>query len=624
MPKRRSIRDQPTSILRQSLTQKNTRSMAPPLQNDSIPCTKASMTIIGLLQHRADERAPTLNEGLFGLQSFRSNEDPQDQIIDVLLEGNAPDAFECFAHRMQSHEALHRVTDHFCSARLRLQDVEPLLHEPALRRMHIKKPCELHLDHVHPLIGLRPTSTIPRVVPETGKGVAIGIIDSGFDLTHPMFRDPRNRLRVQGLWDQRSQRQYSQNDLERELRAGNQPGRDDHGHGTHVASLAAGSLFKGLEGIAPHATFILVKSDFRNIETAAQWIFQTAGETPCVLNLSMGHHWGPHDGTTAQERAISQLTGPGKLIVVSAGNEREDRLHLCHTFFSDQIEFVPFTVFVQSDGTISVVLTAWHHHDDRFELELTDPSGQRYPLPPRNHPEVTWGDPVFRVMGSQKDYPFHDLVQFELTLNIGVSRVAPSLFRGWQVKIHCVDARHGRLDLWFHKRGAAQFESHHLVEEACTVSIPSTSAEVLSVASYVSKTKWRADQGPCNDYRAVIGRISSFSNHGPTRDGRNKPDLCAPGQYLTAALGSGSGLSLNRARALTASRLLTSEGTSMAAPIVSGVVALALQRRPGLTMQQLQAALPQGCHPLGTTMPSLWDPAAGYGLIDIPALMNLL
>jgi subtilisin family serine protease len=185
---------------------------------------------------------------------------------------------------------------------------------PQVRRVQSKKMAQPHLDLALPDIGLRADQGGARPVDEDGSDVLIGIVDSGFDLSHPMFRDSAGRLRVEGLLDQTQQpaQEFTTQQLEQAWADGNGPGRDDDGHGTHVASIAAGSRFGAQEGVAPGARLLLVKTNFRDTDSAVSWVFRKAGPRPCVVNLSLGHHFGAHDGTDVEERLHSSSPAPAR------------------------------------------------------------------------------------------------------------------------------------------------------------------------------------------------------------------------------------------------------------------------------------------------------------------------
>jgi len=97
---------------------------------------------------------------------------------------------------------------------------------------------------------------------------------------------------------------------------------DPIGHGTHVAGIAAGAHV--LPGIAPEASIVMVRSrNFTRLADAVRFIFNTADvyDRPAVVNLSVGGHYGPHDGRTALEDYLENALGPGRLMVAAAGND---------------------------------------------------------------------------------------------------------------------------------------------------------------------------------------------------------------------------------------------------------------------------------------------------------------
>src|SRR6185503_21178004 len=55
---------------------------------------------------------------------------------------------------------------------------------------------------------------------------------------------------------------------------------------------------------------------------ALDFVFQTAGDRPCVVNMSVGAHGGPHDGSTLVEQGIDRAIWlkSGRAVVNSVGN----------------------------------------------------------------------------------------------------------------------------------------------------------------------------------------------------------------------------------------------------------------------------------------------------------------
>ena len=199
---------------------------------------------------------------------------------------------------------------------------------------------ELHCDAAHRSAGLIVDNQ--RTVPQTGKGVLVGIIDSGIDTSHEAFKKD-GKTRIVEYWDQIRNRRFKSDQID-QGNATESP--DTVGHGTHVAGIAAGngggSEGNIYQGVAPGADLAMVKTTMEtgDIAKAIKDIFKLADKRkqPCVINLSLGGHFGGHDGTTIAERAIDQLSGPGKLVVVSAGNENQKPIHAGTILPKEQLE----------------------------------------------------------------------------------------------------------------------------------------------------------------------------------------------------------------------------------------------------------------------------------------------
>ena len=510
-----------------------------------------------------------------------------------------------------------RLSENFLSVQADVTKLAALTEVPQVRRVQTKKVSQPHLDAVLPDIGLAAPAAGSRPIDEDGAGVLVAVVDSGFDLSHPMFRDAAGKLRVEALLDQTvaGGREFSSAVLERRWAGGQGPGADENGHGTHVAAIAAGSRFGAFEGVAPGARLLLVKTNFRDTDQAVSWIFQKAAQRPCVVNMSLGHHFGAHDGTDAEERLHLQLSGPGRVIVVSAGNERNDDIHVGGGFHVGQVEEFTFDLLRQPDGTAFVIVTAWHSRDDRFDIELVTPEGDVLTEPSLGN-AVDHDFSTSRVRMAQQRYTPSRLVQHFLSIEVR-DRFSNTKLRGWRLRATCRRAAVGRLDGWFHNSGFAAFRPHPLLEAARTVGLTATGSGCLAVASHVTKSAWDSDSGPRQINQLVIGRSSPFSSLGPTRDGRQKPDLSAPGQMVTAALAHDSEEAADDRFALTDDRLLTIAGTSMAAPAVTGAVALLLQQKPDRTVDGVRQILRDSARRDAHTGPGIWDPKYGLGKLDV-------
>jgi len=444
-----------------------------------------------------------------------------------------------------------------------------------IERMVVHRP---QLDRALPAAGFVPSPSGESELQPDGSGTLIGIIDTGFDLSHPAFRDRNGHLRVDALLVQeqgRQQQEYSTSDLENAWASGRGPGSDTDGHGTHVASIAGGSPFAGIRGIAPGARFILVKTDFVRIVPAYEWIFRQSRGRPCVVNCSFGHHDGAHDGTSIEELEGPRiLSGNGKILVAAAGNSGMAPVHCSGYFDEGRVREFPFSI----DPDASVFrLSLWYSNSDEFQIDLISPTGQSVDCPSVDASDVRAQSGTASVHFLHGHYYPSPLIQLQLNIRFPFRGGDPKDYATWRLRVRAHRIVLGRVDTWITNQNSGVFNENPLLHQDCTLLMPATSQSYISVGSYVSAVRWKSDAGEQISPTAVIGKISRFSSKGPTLDGREAPDVCAPGQYLAAALSSQC--RRPHERVVSVDRLLVLEGTSMAAPVVSGLISLMLQKK---------------------------------------------
>ena len=453
--------------------------------------------------------------------------------------------------------------------------------------------------------------------PYKGNGVVVGVIDSGIDWKHQDFKNAGgNRIRY--LWDMSGSgnppsgygygTEYTKAQLDANQCA-QIDGDDGYGHGTHVAGTAAGNggALSNYIGMAPESDIIFIKG-FRtgpgfastDVVNGCNYIFQKAQQLskPAVINLSLGGHFGPHDGSSLYEQALTNLTGNGKIIVAAAGNEGNETIHLNYAVagssYNDSYETIidlysGAQIFVAdmwySSGNVSVGLVAYNSSNGSV-IGWTNgiAPGQKIEDSPFTVSGITYGYVTIDATGINNPNNGANQVLIAVDSHNGQINIGDVI---WSVYTY----GSGTFDSWAITGGQYSTLTPQNYFKAGdnqkTVGMPSTAHNLICVGSYVTKTQWIDINGTTQNQpgNPVLGQISSFSSLGPSRDGRIKPDLVAPGEAIIAAYSSFL-TQTPSSNILQGGKHQKMQGTSMATPHVAGVVALLLEKNPALNYDQ--------------------------------------
>jgi len=463
------------------------------------------------------------------------------------------------------------------------------------------------------------------VHPLSGEGVILGIVDTGVDWSHPDFRndDGTSRLELFAFADRPNGAQVSTFQefnaaaINTALNGGAAiPQGDPEGHGTHCCSIAAGNgrAFNGgqFHGLAPRAALVAVRSEpllDDHIIWGIRKTFELARQSnrPAVVTLSLGGHLGPHDGTSAVENVIARESGPGRIVVVAAGNEGNDEIHFRGELQAGGDLVIPVRI---TDSEL-VFADVWVPRGDDVDVTIETPAGAVHQP---TGATVTTGSGLFEAHWQE------DPVNLDQNLTFFVAQGTPG--QTWRIRIHANAVLHGDVHAW---GGTVNANTSFGIfpgapDDGFSIGMPATEERCLAVGSFVS----RATQTGIPGNGLVFGQLSPFSSRGPTRYGGLKPDVAAPGQLITAALASSSQFATApnlAARRHASGKYITIQGTSMATPFIAGVVALMLQREPNLTPEEVQQRLRVTSRRDAQTG-RVWHPGFGFGKIDVQALLD--
>ncbi len=434
----------------------------------------------------------------------------------------------------------------------------------------------------------------------SGKGVVIGVIDSGIDWKHPDFIKPDGTSRILAIWDMYDESYkssggtigtagpkldgagetlrgtvYTNARINAGLKGtGTVNTVDNHGHGTAVAGTAAGngraSAGKN-SGVAPDADLIIVKaSDCGGFTQdwiyGAAWISQLAAglKKPVVVNGSFGGHFSAHDGSESEETFLNGLTGPGKpgvIFTISAGNEGRSSMHATGRFGPkrpDQADITssPISVAVSQERTSdadgqSFLLGVFDGRDDwavaivpSANASLKDKSGK----------PMTFF--LMKVGGEIKYATPAGLVPPDVFSNL-MNAVFRYSQLGPAVDLLALPLPYGSYDIWGFSTSASvangnfdfyaprddQVDFGRGTTKTGMVGSPGNAANVITVGAYNFRPNWMNVGNLQTVFNLPIGQISDYSSPGGKRkDGVVKPDIAAPATYTLSPLSQAAAL----------------------------------------------------------------------------------
>jgi minor extracellular serine protease Vpr len=520
-----------------------------------------------------------------------------------------------------------KISDNISTAFVKIENLSLLQSIPCLKYADIGEKLTLEDNNaivdtqtnlVHSGLGLNQAYT--------GSGVIIGIIDGGFDYTHPNFKDSNGNLRIKKVWEQSSTTGNSPSPFNYGSQFIGSPAilnrlfdTTNESHGTHVTGIAAGSGNGNpslLKGMAPDADIILVSrggdlsgeiagtSNSTKLVDAINYIKNYANSVnkPAVINMSFGTNLGPHDGTDLLSRSLNAFsTNQGLIMVKSAGNDGGAKKHAVNIFNGNQTKFILNTMNI-GESKVDI----WGDNqgvNSAFEVTIGV----------YNTSKKTYDSNVikFTVNGNLNFQNPYTLVDGDFGLlnddpwTISLSSEINPLNNRPHVRISCntlndsvddflvvsIQSNGGTVHSWcngkfceFNNPAGFDFTDG---DDYFSITEPGNAEGVITVGSYNV-----TNEVP---FPGNFGTLSTFSSKGPRTDLLIKPNVTAPGNRIVSSLSSfdanyqtGNANITNTFGTHTYGKM---EGTSMAAPVVSGIIALWLQANPSLTTNKVKSII---------------------------------
>ena len=482
--------------------------------------------------------------------------------------------------------------------------------------------------------------TLPQAF--TGKDVVVGVIDGGFDFTHPAFRDADGNLRIKAFYSSFTLPEEGDEPVmtlegtklegkayttpEEILTIGNDGCYSDS-HGTHTSTTAAGSTSEWAGGMAPDADIVLCAYDNGNLPNPDDWGYNLIQgiqyirdyakrvDKPYVVSISLNVQDGPHDGTGPVTSVLNQLALDNTNIALCASNEGGDSCYVSYAFADND------TLHTIMDGDYSYAFTR-SPGDMSFQIGLFDISTnteiwRSEPLRSNGEGCSFYIDFYYNVVEGDadkckdiKDY-LKDFVAggylsvFVGNMEDGRARMSfehSELPDNYIFTIHIACSENSVVDLWgdIHTFFYGLPDSDYYTPGSSSVSMGDlcTGGNIITVGSWAANDSFTNIHGETykDDRGPGIGAYSRFSSHGIDLAGYSHPFVSTPGSLVVSAMSHYDQELLSDTYCVVVQDAdgymwAAESGTSMATPTAAGIIALWLEAKPDLTYEQIKETI---------------------------------
>lgn len=416
-----------------------------------------------------------------------------------------------------------------------------------------------------------------------GQGTLIGIIDTGIDYQHPAFLNRDGTTRIVSIWDQTIQNgpapgnfgygtEYNADSINYALRSANPlstvPTVDENGHGTAVASIAAGNTdtVNNFSGVVPDAGLVVVKlkeakQNIRELflvpdnvtcyqETdlllGIRYLIETAGfmNRPISICFALGNSLNGHDGEGSMSDYLDYLIqNPWIGISCCAGNEGNARRHyysnITNAPYSEEFELR----VGNEDHMFSMEI--WPNAPAVLTIEVVSPTGETTQM---IYPRIMECVPYSFTRSSSELWVNNILLEQESGNQCILIRIRNPVEGVWIFRVSNINSEDFSYHAWLPSGNLISGGTYFLQSSPdTTITSPGNAKHLITVTAYNQNSN----------------SVLIESGRGYSRTGKVKPTLAAPGFELTCAAPLGSYSSYT--------------GTGAAAAQTSGIVAMILE-----------------------------------------------
>lgn len=520
------------------------------------------------------------------------------------------------------------TVNHFAIVTLRLSQLEQLAERSDVvtisfakrrKRMLLSKAhASTGVDKIHLGTGL--------TQPYTGKGVAIGVLDGGFDPNHIMFLDAQGKSRFKMIGYAAKEGDNLTYLTTAEQIAVYQTDDKEETHATHVSGMAAGN-YQGssfqIKGVAPEADLLMgpipyYESDYEMFDKMVNWCKENGGKR-LVVNMSYGANAGSHDTTDPEVAFIDEFIKKYDVVnCIAAGNEADYDIVQRRTFTGTTGETMKAAYVTDLDGDGEMDVTDIYNY-----FTVTQPEKQveidvvLYNVNTGNITNSNTWHFVNSTYPNGRTYTYTNK-NFKGKVSVTAENISNGM-KGYFLNISDITFIKDNCALGYVVRGKAgqtitsYLESNSMFDTevpGCdkdithdgTINSIACGTEPIVVGAYNTVKSYQAIDGETYDiadffgkltFGNKVGDISFFSSYGKLADGRELPHVCAPGLFVQSSL---SRYTVNNEDEVMQQETVAGKmyefgqmsGTSMATPYMSGVCALWLEADPTLSHTQIR------------------------------------